>query len=689
MRDIHSGLGGTVQIVKLALGQALKEPLLQVVRESFPTGDHPSERGTAFHSSSLEKDPKQRIRDIGDVSLALTGAFETTRTASAEPSAAPRLRLLQRPVPAVLVVLLVAVMTGVAGWMLRPSEPRAVTRFEYDIPANQQLVPLNREVLAVSPDGRRFVYNTNDGLYLRSLDTLEATLLPGTQDRARSPVFSPDGQSLAFHARDDQGGHLMRTDLGGGAPVLVADVPASVGDLIWAVDGTIFFGSNGDIMRVTATGGTPTLVVRAAEGELLVAGQLLPDGDTLLFTAGSAGTRDWDDAQIAVESLTSGDRTVLLPGRDAKYVSTGHLVYALDDGLFAVAFDADSLTVEGGSVSLLDGLAGVQGSESANFAISGDGTLFHLSGSGVASEPPVWVDRSGVVDVIDTVPPNAYSSLRLSPDGERVLVTADGDAWIYDLASGRESRVTSDGSVSPYYADWTPSGSEIAYSSSRAGPGDENIWIQPADGSGPARQLTALDGGVHFDGWAPDGMTFLAHHHPSGFLGTTRLLTIRPDQADAEPEAWLDRQAEDDGAVFSPDGRYVAYVSTESGQREIQVRPFPGPGGQQTVSVGGGEDLAWALSGELFYVRLDGYMMAAEVSTDPMLEIGQARELFRTTGLVGLSPRAQYTVTADGTRFLMAAASVATSGADADDASPKVVVTLNWADELKARVPTN
>ena len=197
-----------------------------------------------FLRRCLQKNPKQRIRDIGDVSLALAGAFETTRTASAEPPTAPRLHLWQRPVPALLVVLLVAVVTGLAGWTLRPSEPRAVTRFEYDIPAGQQLVPLSRAVLAVSPDGRRFVYNTQEGLYLRSLDAREATLLPGTQARARSPVFSPDGQSLAFAARDDQGDHVMRLDLSGGAPVLVTRLPQQgLGDLSWAADGTILFGA--------------------------------------------------------------------------------------------------------------------------------------------------------------------------------------------------------------------------------------------------------------------------------------------------------------------------------------------------------------------------------------------------------------------------------------------------------------
>ena len=180
-----------------------------------------------------------------------------------------------------------------------------------------------------------------------------------------------------------------------------------------------------------------------AEGEGLDAPQLLPDGDSLLFTVGGGTRGQWGDAQIVVESLTSGDRTVLLTGSDARYIPTGHLVYALDDGLFAVAFDADNLTVKGGSVSLVQGVVRAGRAASANYAVSDDGTLFYLAGSGGLNGPLVWLDRAGAVDVLDTVPPNTYGSTRLSPTGDRVLVVADGDAWIYDLASGRESRVTS------------------------------------------------------------------------------------------------------------------------------------------------------------------------------------------------------------------------------------------------------
>ena len=640
---------------------------------------------SSFLRRCLQKNPKKRIRDIGDVSLAMEGAFETTVSVPADTATAAPQQLWRRPGPAVIAMVLVAVLTGFAGWSLRPTAPKGVTRLTYDLPPNHVLRMTSRAVLTVSPDGRRFVYNTTEGLYLRSMDALEAQLLPETEEVIRSPAFSPDGQSLAYVAGIAGGFSLKRLALSGGAPVVLIDTARAEG-VSWEADGTILFSEAAGIMRVPVNGGTPELVIPAAEGEALASPHLLPDGDSVLFTVGNsatvAGTR-WADAQIVAESLTSGVRTVLLPGSDARYVSTGHLVYALDNGLFGVAFDADSLTVLGGSVSLVQGVVRATASGSANYDVSDDGTLFYLSEYGLSGSSLAWVDRAGTVDVLDTIPPKAYVGPRLSPNGERVLVVADSDAWIYDLASGRESPVTTDGSVNAY-ADWTPSGTEVAYSSSRGSRG-ENVWIQPADGSGTPHQLTALDGGVHLESWAPDGGTFAAHQHVRGGVN---LLMIPLVGADAEAETWLEREFSESGVVFSPDGRYVAHVSDLTGEREIYIRPFPGPGEQQTVSVGGGDEPAWALSGELFYRRpSDHAMMVVEVSTEPTLTVGQPRELFRGGVYPGGTTRAKYSVTADGQRFLMRADRAPSPRMEAGT-SMKVVVVLNWVEELKERVPT-
>ena len=361
----------------------------------------------------LQKDPKRRIHDVADVRLAMEGAFETTVSVPADTATAAPQQVWQRPGPAVIAVVLVAVLTGFAGWSLRPTAPKGVTRLTYDLPPNHLLRMTTRAVLTVSPDGRRFVYNTTEGLYLRSMDALEARLLPATEETIRSPAFSPDGQSLAYLAGLGRGFSLKRLALSGGAPVVLSDT-ALVWGVSWEADGTILFSEDAGIMRVPVNGGTPELVIPAAEGEALASAHLLPDGDSVLFTVGDSttvGGARWADAQIVAESLTSGVRTVLLPGSDARYLSSGHLVYALGDVLFGVAFDADSLTVVGGSVSLVQGVVRATASASANYDVSDDGTLFYLSG--VSGSSLAWVDRAGTVDVL-VVPVKQIATYRVS-----------------------------------------------------------------------------------------------------------------------------------------------------------------------------------------------------------------------------------------------------------------------------------
>ena len=668
--------------VSLTLARVLeKEPTWEALPSAAPP------RMATLLRRCLQKDPKERIADMQDVRLAMEGAFETTGSAPSEPIVAPSLHVWQRPAVVALAVIGAALVTGVAVWSARPEEPRPVSRMSYQLPAGQQFRNPARRVLAVSPDGRRLAYDTPTGLYLRSMDSFEPQVLLGDGAGIRLPVFSPDGQSVAYF---ESPGVLKRLSLGGAAPVVITDgVSVPPDSATWASDGTIFFATAEGILRVPAIGGTPELVVPADESEWFDGPQLLPDGETLIFSVASSArgvTDRWDDAQIVAASLATGERTVVLAGgSDARYVPTGHLVYALGTGLFAVGFDADSLTVGGGAVSLVQGVLRPTSGQtaSANYAVSDDGTLFYLSGGVSSTSPLVWVDRDGTAETITTIPPNLYTTPRLSPDGERVLVVAEGDAWIYDIASGRESRVTNDG-LTMSYAGWTPSGDHVTYTSSRdATGGTVNVWMQAADGSGVAEQLTALDGAVHFDSWAHDGGTFAAHHHVRG-RDYENLLMVSFAETAQEPEVWLDRPYGDADAVFSPDGRFVAYRSQQTGNNQIYIRPFPGPGGQTPVSVDGGVEQVWGGNGEVFYRRVTDYaMMGVEVSTAPSLSIGPPRMLFPGGSNPGGSPRPRYTVTADGQRFLMTT-DLPVSGED-----PRINIVFNWTEELKERVPVD
>ncbi len=225
-----------------------------------------------------------------------------------------------------------------------------------------------------------------------------------------------------------------------------------------------------------------------------------------------------------------------------------------------------------------------------NLAVSRDGTLVYLPAQS-SLRSLAWVDRRGASEPLTTIPAGSYTDVRLSPDAGRVLLTRDGDIWIYDLASGRSTRLTRDGTSQ--MGVWDPTGSRIAYASARGG--NLEAWVEPVDGSAPPRQLTSLGGQVHVDSWSPDGRILTIHHHRSGALGTTIYL-LSLDQADAKPQPFVSAADNKEGAEFSHDGRHVAYLSNESGRREIYIRPYPGPGGATTVSVGGGMEASVVLS---------------------------------------------------------------------------------------------
>ena len=317
----------------------------------------------------LQRDRSERARDIGDVRLALEGAFETTVTQVAEAAAVAQ-PVWRQALPFTAVTAVVAVLvTGLLGWSLWPvAEPQPVTQFAYPVPDDQTFRNVGRSVMALAPDGRSFVYNTLDGLYLRTMGELEARLIPGTEDALAHPFFSPDGQSVAYFSAT--GGELRRIAISGGAPVVITEVAGNLNGAMWGPDGTILFGQTDGIYRVPATGGTPALVIALEDGEQRLDGaQLLPDGDTVLFSVRPANS--WDDAQIVAQSLSSGERTIVLEGgSDARYLPTGHLIYALGNGLFGMAFDADTLSVTGGAVPLAQGLLRAVATAGANGVVA-------------------------------------------------------------------------------------------------------------------------------------------------------------------------------------------------------------------------------------------------------------------------------------------------------------------------------
>jgi serine/threonine-protein kinase len=637
----------------------------------------------------LEKDPRQRVRDIGDVRLELARVFDGGGAEAAQPTAgAPA--MWQRPLPvAAAASILCGLIAVVTAWGLWPTaEPRAVTRFSDTLPAGQELRRTGRSVFALSPDGRAFVYNTTAGLYLRTMNELAARVIPGTEADLAAPVFSPDGQQVAYWDAGDQ--QIKRIAVSGGAPVVVAKVAANPYGVSWGVDGTILVGQPQGILRVPATGGTADLIIKSEQGELFCAPQLLPDGDSVLLSVASiTGPERWNTARVAVHSLSSGKRTIVVEGgSDARYLPTGHLVYALEDGLFAVAFDAGRATTTGGAVPLVQGvMRSGNATCAAHYGVSGNGTLAYTAGvAAAAMRTLVWVDRQGREEPIN-VPPRAYVYAQLSRDGRLVALDSrdeENDIWIWDLVRQTLQRLTFDpgSNRSPL---WAPDGQRLAFSRATEGT-DEEVYWQAADGSGTATALTEGSKRAMLPGdFSPDGASLF--YQEDGPPHDVWMVPV--DGPRTAGKALLAGPANEYNATVSPGGDRLAYQSDESGRYEIYVRPFPDVDtGKRQISTDGGTRPRWSRDGrELFYFMNSGFdagaLMAVPVEPGTSLTFGRPTMLFQGNYPSPNTGRGLFDVSPDGQRFLMIKN---VEGGEA--ARPQIVVVENWDQELKRLVPT-
>ena len=650
----------------------------------------------------LRKPSKERVPDMGTVRLALDGAFETAAPPAAQ-AAGGALPLWRRPLWVAGTAAFVAVLvSAAAAWILWQSAagPAAVNRFSHRLPPGQTFRNTGRTVVALSPDGRHFVYNTAAGLYLRSMGTLEGRLIPGTEGPMTGPFFAPDGESVAYF----EGGALKRISINGGVAVVICSVAAPFG-AEWRTDNTILFGQAAGIMRVAASGGTPELVITAKEGEYLYGPHSLPDGDSVLFSVTtSSGPNRWDRAQIVVQSLSSGARTVLVQGgSDARYVSTGHLVYAVGDALFAVAFDVDRLQVTGGPVSVVQGLARAGNptvnTATAHYGIADDGTLVYVeaglgfataAGGTVPMSIPVWVDREGREEALGP-PARPYVYARISPEGTRVAVDIrdqEQDIWIWDLPRRILSRFTF-GPEQDLMPVWTPDGRRLVWTSQRAGP--LNLYWQAADGSGTVERLTESTAAQRPSGFTPDGRQLLIGQGEAG--AQLQDLGLLPLDGDRQITWLLKTMFSEFNGVVSPDGRWLAYESNESGQAEVYVRPFPAVDqGRWQISTNGGRAPLWARNGkELFYEAPDATLMGVPVDIvqgnasfaagSPATLVAGAGFYTRAANQLGRT----YDVSADGRRFLRIKIQ---EGGAGDNAAPQsLMIVQNWTEELKRLLP--
>ena len=483
-----------------------------------------------------------------------------------------------------------------------------------------------------------------------------------------------------------QGGELKRIAISGGAPFVICAATNPYG-ISWAPDDTILFRQSDGILRVSADGGTPELVIRATEGEQMDGAQLLPDGESVLFSVTTAtGTTRWDQAQIVVQSLATGERTVVLSGgSDARYVPTGHLVYALEDELFAVPFDGDRLEVQGTPVSVVEGVSRSSSGNTAtaNYGVSDQGTLVYATGGLIRTSlrTLVWVDRQGQEEPIPA-PARPYVYPRLSPDGTKIAVDIrdqENDIWVWDVARTLLTRLTL-GAGLDRRPVWTPNGQRIVFSSQQEG-GTHLFW-QAADGTGVVELLAESANSQFPTSFSPDGARLVFADSASDIAVLT--LADERQMAPLIQTTFIERNGE-----ISPDGRWLAYQSNESGQEEIYVRPFPDvDAGRWPVSTGGGSRPLWARSGEeLFYLALDGAVMRVSVESAATFRAETPTRLFQGPYFASVPEYAfrTYDVSPDGQRFLMIKEGTTVTVRS----RAGFTVVENWFEELRRLVPTN
>ena len=559
----------------------------------------------------------------------------------------------------------------------------AVTRFVMNLPATEQLV---NDGLVLSPDGRTLVYvgkragvgqpnrrSSDQQLYRRSMDQLEASPIPGTEGGA-APFFSPDGQWVGFFTYDK----LKKVALAGGPPVTLCDITGIRYGASWGSDDTIIFGvSVSGLLRVPSAGGTPQPLTTLDSNQREIVHRwpnILPGGQAVLFAVFSGSL---ETTRIAVQDLKTGRRKVLVDGTYPRFVPTGHIVFARTDrSLWAVPFDVDRLEVTGSPAPLIEGIR-VNGGGLAHFALADNGSLVYMPVTAGVPRRLVWVDRKGSEQPLGA-PARPYTSPSLSPDGRMLAVVAQGDIWVYDILRGRLSQLTFDGSIDG--AIWSPDGKRIAFASAREGK-PLNLFWKMADGSGPEERLTTGEREQFPKSWSPDGQAIAFSESPLALESSGRDgrdIWVLPLSGERKPRPFLRTPFIETGPQFSPDGRWLAYVSNESGRNEIYVQPFPGPGGKRQISTEGGTEPVWARNGELFY-RNGNQMMAVETKTQPTFSAGTPRLLFEGPQRGGSV--FDYTVAADAQRFLMVKAT------ETGAAQDQIQVVLNWFEELKRLVP--
>ena len=644
----------------------------------------------------LTKNLKDRLQAIGDARTLLQelAADPKALAGEAEIAAYP---LWKKALPWAFAPIVFA-----AAWMLKPPDvPResSASRFDYSLPAGQSLAHNFRHAAELSPDGRRMAFVTNalgaaaaqSKIYIRNLDQWDPVPVSGAEG-GHNPFFSPDGQWLGFV----QGPQIKKVALSGGTPVVLVERIAQIYGASWGNNGTIVYADRvvGGLKSVRESGGEAEPFTELDGTANEVAHRLphfLPDGSGVLFTVlrHTSLTPDWKRAQIWVKATKTGERKLLLENAvDARYVEGGFLVFARQGRLQAVRFNLRTLSVSGQAVPVLDGVthSAYFGSNdtttgAAQFSVSDNGSLLYAPGS---IEPPyqdrlVWVDQSGKVTPLGTKP-MSHISARVSRDGTRVAFGeyyVEKDIWVFDTVRQTLARQTFEGQN--VYPIWSPDGSRLAFRSDRSGP--IRVYI---------KEVTSPDAMVLSNGpldtpssWTPDGKELAFARTPTDPNSTEDIYIVSVNEPNKVRPLLNNPRFGERQPEFSPDGRWLAYCSNESGQLELYVQPYPGPGKRVLVSTDGAQEPSWSRDGQALFYRSGPRMLSVRFKVSNG-EFVPEKPVVLFEGQFGdAGPVRGYDVAPDG-RFLMRQA----ISDPANDRNKKVFpstlrIVLNWTAELQ------
>ena len=646
-------------------------------------------RAQALLRRCLEKDPKRRLRDIGESPFLLEEPSQAARATAARP----------RPWIGGAIAGSAVVAAAVAAFMwhgsLSPQAvDRALTRLNVDLGADA--LQTSTLETAISPDGRRlvFVARSSDGthtLALRSLEQPSAATLANTDDAA-SPFFSPDGRWIGFFAH----GKLKKLSIPDGAVVTIADASGAFG-ASWGDDQNIYFTPTfiSSIMRVSANGGTPQPLMTKSGTRLGERGdathrwpQVLPGATAVLFTSHKIVT-GFDDATIEAVAIGSGARRVLVKGGYfGRYLAvdarSGYLLFVREGVLFGVRFEPDSLTVRGTPAPVLEDVAGDSDTGAGQFVFASMGTLLYRSGKGPARRwPMLWMDSNGKTEPL--IPePGAYYTPQMSPDGTRLALTVDhGDAGreieVYDWQHRTMEPLTFTKEVN-LFPVWSPDGRYVVFEASS--PRGYGLGVVRADGSGTLQRIAENDFLMIPYSFSPDG--FLMYSRRGMFVA--RFDATDPNHVTLGAPERVD--VEVGSPTLSPDGHWIAYRSPESGRNEVYVRRFHGSGAKYRVSTDGEgySGFAWAPAGHrLYFMSLDQHIMAVDYEEQGDAFVASTPRVWSAQPIGSTVFPRNFTLSADGNRFVVMPPRTAT----AVSGSPHVTFVLNFLDELRRRVPVN